>query len=285
MTLLVVGNISIDTIEIDNQKVESIGGGAFYVALAASLAGCPTYLAGLIGADFPIHLISHVEQLKLDYLKLLKKPTTRFHLHYDSSKNLQKVVSSFCSHSIRPRDLFPTPLKVNAAHITCKDPFAPKTFLGSIHASFISTDVSSSSLERRRSPLLSILPHARYIFMNIQEYQLFKGWIDLIDYPNLSVIVTMGENGLKVYNKKFVILEIPAYLVDVIDPTGAGDTLAGGCMGMLSQNMELIHALSFGSAIASVCVQGWGASSLLNSSIMEFNSRTQKIMSRAKCYD
>lgn len=282
MDLVVVGNVSRDTVEINNKQVETIGGAAYYVALAASLTGCTTFLVALAGSDFPIESIPNIRQLRLNYLKIVDGPTTHFKLRYDHTMVLKEITSKFGPRPIEPKDMIPLPSGTNAFHVTSKEPISPERFLTISNASFFSTDVSLSSLEKKRTSIKSFIPHVRYLFMNADEYNLSRNWLNFKEYSQLTLIVTSGENGLQVFRKDNIICEVPAYKTQIVDPTGAGDVLAGGTLGMLCQNRELETALSVGSAMGSICVENWGPSRIANASIVEIHDRAAWILSKVK---
>lgn len=284
MDLLVVGNVSLDTIEIGSQKVETIGGAGYYMAYAASLTGCTVFLAAIVGTDFPFESMPKMRQLNLKYLKSSTGSTTRFTLQYDDTKALKNIISNFNAKTIDPRDTPSLAEGTYVVHITSKDPISPEKFITTFNTSFFSTDVSLSSLEKKRQSIQLLLPHIKYIFLNLEEYHQCSNWLNFSDYPKLIVIVTNDKSGVQVFRNNNIILDVPAYEALLVDPTGAGDVLAGGCVGMLCQNKDLVAALSFGSALASICVEGWGASRITNASSEEIYERTTWIQSRVKKY-
>ena len=284
MDLLVVGNVSLDTIEIGSQKVETIGGAGYYMAYAASLTGCTVFLAAIVGTDFPFESMPTTKRLNLKYLKSTTEPTTHFTLRYDDAKALKNITSNFNTKTIDPRDIPSLTEGTYVVHITSKDPIVPENFLATFNTSLFSTDVSLSSLEKKRSSIQLLLPYIKYIFLNLEEYHQCSNWLKFSDHPNLTVIVTHDKSGVQVFRKNTIILDVPAYEAHLVDPTGAGDVLAGGCVGMLCQNKDLVAALSVGSALASICVEGWGTSRITNASSKEIYERTTWIQSRAKKY-
>ena len=284
MDLLVIGNVSLDTIEIGSQKVETIGGTGYYMAYAASLTGCTVFLAAIVGTDFPFESMPKMKQLNLKYLKSTTGSTTRFTLRYDDTKALKNIISNFNTKIIDPRDTPSLAEGTYVVHLTSKDPILPENFITTFNSSVFSTDVSLSSLEKKRASIQLLLPYIKYIFLNLEEYHQCSNWLKFSDHPNLTVIVTNDKSGVQVYKNNNVILDVPAYKAHLVDPTGAGDVLAGGCVGMLCQNKDLVAALSVGSALASICVEGWGASRITNASSEEIYKRTTWIQSRVKKY-
>lgn len=286
MDLLVVGNISVDTIQIGKAPPkETIGGGALNFALAASLVGCPTRVLSVVGQDFPFSCLPRLPNLELDYIRVESMPTTRFLLRYDELYQLQEVISSFSPVVPRADLLIPEQVSVKFAHISCRDPIRPEEFLRNITARSVSVDVMWTSLAKRMSSLLKVLARIDFLFLNAKEYSLIhRRMPDLMNRHELTSIVTRAEAGLDAFQGGHRLLSVPAYPVKARDPTGAGDILAGGCVGMLCQGAYLADALVHGAALASMSVEDLGCLHLVQRVPGNIGDRLKWIRDRISIY-
>ncbi len=271
MSLLVVGSLALDDIEVPGDRVEGVlGGAACYFAVAARYL-VAVRAVGVIGDDFPEE---HLEFLRsrdidLDGVYRAKGPTFRWGGRYHESMN--------------QRDTLFTELGVFEGF----DPDLPEhyldsryVFLANIHPSlqtsvlrqahepvFAAMDTMNFWIETARAELHETLAAVDGLIINDEEARQLTGESNLVraaerirELGPQTVIIKRGEHGALLFDDKGI-FAAPAFpLAAVIDPTGAGDSFAGGFMGAIARagsvdSETLRRAVIFGSVMASFCVE------------------------------
>ncbi len=276
MSLLVVGSLALDTIETPFGKAErTLGGSATFISIAASYFIKPVRLVGVVGGDFPKEVIEYFKSREIDLEGLQIKPDGKtFHWHgkYDFDLNT--------------RESLVTELNVFADF----DPVIPDSFkrskylcLGNINPGLqlnvleqmssvekpklIVADTMNFWIEGKYEQLLEVLKRIDVLIINdsearelSDEFNLIKAAKSIQSLGPKILIIKKGEHGaLLFYEDK--IFNAPAYpLESIFDPTGAGDSFAGGFIGYLAKTDDVSYdnmkrAVIHGSAIASFSVE------------------------------
>ncbi|MCC6696224.1 MAG: sugar kinase [Candidatus Hydrogenedentes bacterium] len=273
MDVSVVGSIALDTVETPTgRNEEGLGGAATYFSLAAAQFAA-VRLVGVVGEDFPA---AHVELLRskgidLDGLERASGKTFRWTGRYHED--------------INNRDTLDTQLNV-FEHFHPKLPpaacAAPFLFLGNIHpslqtevleqakASFVGLDTMNLWINIALDDLKAVLRRVNAIIINDSEVKLLTGESNLVKGAKAVralgpriVVVKKGEHGCLLFGEDDI-FSAPAYpLENVVDPTGAGDSFAGGFMGYLAgcgkvDSASLRQAVVYGSAVASFTCEKFG---------------------------
>jgi len=278
--LLVVGSVAFDTIHTPTGKADdALGGSATYFSIAASHFVTPSLVA-VVGTDFgPEHmnvLEKHTTDMKgLEiaegetfrwggrYLPDMAGRETLFtHLNVFESF-VPKVPEEYCS----PKTLF-------LANI---DPVLQTQVLDHVkQTEFVACDTMNFWIEGpRREAILGLLPRLSCLIINDEESMLLTGLTNPIEAgpaiqkmgPN-TVIIKKGPHGLILFHEDDIFALPAVPLSNVVDPTGAGDTFAGGFMGYItakgSFDGETLRAATIvGTLMASFCVQGFGIERLV----------------------
>jgi sugar/nucleoside kinase (ribokinase family) len=288
MSVTVVGSIALDTVETPaGRNTEGLGGAATYFALAAANY-VPVHLVGVVGDDFPQ---THVDLLRgkgidLEGLERAAGRTFRWTGRYHNDLN--------------NRDTLDTQLNV-FEHFHPKLPAsarsAPFLFLGNIHPSlqlevldqakpkFVGLDTMNLWIHGALDDLKRVLRRVAVLIINDSEAR------DLTGEPNIIraakavsamgpgiVVVKKGEHGCLLFTPNDL-FSAPAYpLENVVDPTGAGDTFAGGFMGHLAaagktDAATLRQAVVHGSVVASYTCEKFGPDRLAEIGRREIESR------------
>lgn len=279
MSLLCVGSVAYDVIELPGRDpVEVLGGSATWFAAAASLLTRPS-LVGVVGDDFLEDDFAFLQNRGVDTAGLVRKPgnTFRWHGRYHAD--------------MKGRDSLKTDLGVFAQF----SPVIPKElrrpdilFLGNIEPSlqglvmaqarearFVGLDTIEIWLGNgHRDRLMKLLPRTDLFYLNDDELLMLSGENTilsaadkLLDTGVGALVVKRGEHGAMLFTEKAIRL-FPAYpLASVLDPTGAGDCFAGGSLGYLDLTgnygtESLAEALAVGTVVASFCVEGFGPRSM-----------------------
>ena len=276
-TILAVGSIAIDTVQTPNGSRDNIlGGSATYFSLAASLFS-PVKVVGVVGNDYPEAgwnlFKSH--NINTDNVQVINGKTFRWGCKYN--------------HNYSTRDTLFTELGVFESFspvIKDEDCRSPFVFLGNIQpdlqldvarlttsAEYIVSDTMNLWIDMCPDKVEEVLAISNIFLLNHEEAFQFTGVNNIPDAAcqlrnagPKAVIIKMGEKGAYLSFKDKA-LYVPVFPVDrVVDPTGAGDSFAGGFMGYLANadDPDFVEAVVYGSAIASFVVENFGPDSLLN---------------------
>jgi len=291
-SLLVVGSIAFDSIETPTGSVDdALGGSATYFSYAASFFVAPR-LVGVVGQDFPEEHKRLFASRKIDTAGLVTLPgqTFRWKGRYHQDLNTRDTI---------------------AVHLNVLADFDPKLpeqfresthiFLGNsspaLHARvldqirrprFVMADTMDLWINTQRDDLLKLLPRLDGLLLNDSEAHLLTGQDNMVRAGNAIlqlgpkfVIIKKGEHGAMLFSRDGVFV-IPAFPTgEVIDPTGAGDSFAGGIMGYLTSDDSpppgrLRRAMAYGTVVASLTVEGFGLDRLKRSERREIEDRIEK---------
>ena len=291
MSLLVVGSIAYDTVETPFGKVEdSLGGSALYFSAAASLFG-PVNVVGVVGSDFDASKISFLKKrdVNLDGLYMESGKTFRWGGRYYEDMNKRETLFTYLNVFERFQPRIPEAYRhseyVFLANI---DPELQLKVLDQIKKpKLVVLDTMNFWINGKRAQLQKVLKRSDIIVVNDEEaremtgeFNLIKAIKHIVEYGPKSVIVKKGEHGAMLYQDgKFFFA--PAFpLEKVVDPTGAGDSFAGGFMGYLAKADKtdfatLKKAIIYGSTIASFNVEDFSFNRLKTLTMEEIEQRVE----------
>jgi sugar/nucleoside kinase (ribokinase family) len=278
MSLLVVGSTAFDTVETPHGvERDCLGGSATYFSIAASLF-TEVRLVSVVGDDFPAAsrelLAAH--GIALDGLEVRKGKTFRWSGRYSADMNSRETIdvqlNTFADFQPKvPAGFADSPFVflANGSPITQMSVLSQVT-----RPLFTVADTMDLWIETQREPLLELLRKVDGVIVNDQEARMLTGETNLIRAgrkvlelgPKL-VIVKKGEHGAFLFSNFFQ-HALPAYPTErVVDPTGAGDSFAGGFLGSLAEagnvtvwNMK--RAMAYGTVAASVTVEDFGVTAI-----------------------
>lgn len=277
MSLTVVGSIALDTVETPwGLNEEGLGGAATYFSLAASNY-TRVHLVGVIGEDFPAEHVALLREKGIDLAGLEKAPGKTFRW------------AGRYHRDVNHRDTLDTQLNVFAEFHPKLPEEARKAeylFLGNIHpalqlevldqakASFVALDTMNLWIHTTRGDLDKVLRRVDCLIVNDSEVKDLTGEHNVITGAEAiralgprTVVIKKGEHGCLLFHERGI-FAAPAFpLRDVIDPTGAGDTFAGGFMGCIAQRGNthpetLRQAVIHGSVVASYTCEAFGPNRL-----------------------
>lgn len=278
MTVLVVGSVAFDSIETPHGKREKcLGGSASYFGLAARLF-TPVQLVSVVGADFPAEYRQSMARAGIDLAGLEAKAGKTFFWsgRYSADMNARETVQVDLNTfgGFAP--------KVPAGYRDTKYVFlangSPSTQASVLDqmtdATFVVADTMNLWIDQEKTDLLALLRRVDGLILNDEEARMLTGESNLIRAgervltlgPKL-VILKKGEHGAFLFSTFFQ-FALPAYpTAEVVDPTGAGDSFAGGFMGYLAGQGALNvghmkRAVAYGTVTASVTVEGFGVDSI-----------------------
>ncbi len=303
MSLLVIGSLAFDTIITNNAKADNaLGGSAVYVSLAASYFTKPIYLVGVVGDDFGkehIKLLNN-HNVDLEGLQIIKDAKTfRWGGKYHEDMNI--------------RDTLFTELNVFQDF----DPIIPENYrksefvlLGNIDPTlqlrvlkqtaapkFIVCDTMNLWIEIKNPELLEVIKQVHVLIINDSEAHLITKESNLIKAAKMIMkmgpeflIIKKGEHGALLFGRN-EIFSAPAYpMENLFDPTGAGDTFAGGFIGYIHRTQDLSfenmkRAVIYGSTMASFCVEQFSTKGIEQLDQVKIHSRFKEFLKLSMCED
>jgi len=287
--LVVVGAVELDTVITPfAQKWNVLGGSSSYASLAASFFG-PVGMVGVVGMDFPRACIETYRRAGIETsgLKTEKGKTFRWSGEYQLNMNSPRTISSELNVFAGFKPELPESYR--------KSPFlflanmSPTMQLDVLsqarHPRFIVADTMDLWIKTDRTKLNKVISQVDMLMVRDVEARMLSGHQSVIkaarDILRMGpdyVVVRKGEHGAMLFSR-FGMFIIPAYPVeDVEDPTGAGDSFAGGFLGSLAK-AEIVdyrtvcEAMVCGSVMASFGVEAFGVNRLASLSKSEINQR------------
>jgi sugar/nucleoside kinase (ribokinase family) len=288
--MLVVGSVAFDTLHIHGKThARVLGGSATFASVAGSVLA-PVRLVGVVGKDFPDEAVRDLESRGVDTTGLEREPNgLTFHWEGRYADDLASR-TSLCTELNAFADFHP---KIPAA---LRD--TPYVMLGNIAPELqlevleqvraprlVVADTMNFWIEGKRDDLAKVLRRVDVLVINEEEARALTSEHHIVPVARALlgmgpkiVIVKRGEYGAILFHDG-EIFSAPAYPVhEVKDPTGAGDTFAGGLLGYVAARDNVRHdtlrrAVIYGSAAASFCVEGVGLSELLRVTRPELDQR------------
>lgn len=297
MSILVVGSLGLDTIETPFAKVEdSLGGSAVYISLAASYF-CPIVnLVGVVGEDFPEKYIQLLRDHHIDLEGLQIIPngkTFKWSGRYEYDMNSRVTLSTELNVFQNFNPIIPESYRDSKYVVLGNiDPELQINVLKQLRKpKFVVCDTMNYWIERKRDSLLELLKMVDMLVVNDSEARLLANHPNLIHAGKMilkmgpkKLVIKKGEHGALLMTDETLFIA-PAYpLENINDPTGAGDSFAGGMIGYLSKvdkinNEELKRAIVYGSVIASFCVEKFSVDGLLDLNYLKIKDRFHQFFS------
>ena len=297
MSILIVGTVAFDAIETPFGKTDKIvGGAATYISLSASFFSNNLNLVSVVGDDFPKQAIQILEQHNVDTKGLqIKKGEKTF------------FWSGKYHNDMNTRDTIETQLNV----LETFNPIVPKEYqnseflmLGNLMPSvqkkvldqmktrpkLIVLDTMNFWMEHFLEDLTEALKEVDVLTINDEEarqlsgeYSLVKAAKKIQEMGPKYLVIKKGEHGALLFNKEEVFFAPALPLEEVFDPTGAGDSFAGGFIGHLEKTEDtsfenMKRAVIHGSAMASFCVEKFGTERLKEIKTNDVERRLQEFV-------
>ncbi|WP_026999552.1 PfkB family carbohydrate kinase [Eisenibacter elegans] len=297
MSLLSIGTVAFDSIETPFGNAERvIGGSCTYIALSASYFAPKVNIVAVVGDDFPQADIAQLQAQGVD----------------TSGLQIKQGEKSFYwkgryHHDMNSRDTLVTDLNVLADF----DPVIPESYQDCEYLILgnLTPDIQRQVIHRlRKRPKLIVMDTMNFwmevamdslretlklvdvLSINDEEARLLSGKSslvkaaqDILQMGPKFLIIKKGEHGALLFHQNQVFFAPALPLEDVVDPTGAGDTFAGGFIGYLAQTGDISfdnmkRAIIYGSAMASFCVEKFGPEALTKLTAEALNARIREFV-------
>ncbi|MBP6127036.1 PfkB family carbohydrate kinase [Flavobacterium sp.] len=296
--LLIVGTVAFDAIETPFGKTDKIlGGAATYIGLSASFFKVDSAIVSVVGEDFPqehLDLLSE-RNINIEGIEIVKGGKTFFW-------------SGKYHNDMNSRDTLATELNVLADF----NPIVPEKYkdaevvmLGNLHPivqssvlnqmttqpKLVVLDTMNFWMDCALPELLEVVKRVDVITINDEEarqlsgeYSLVKAAAKIHTMGPKYVVIKKGEHGALIFHNKDVFFAPALPLEEVFDPTGAGDTFAGGFSGYIAQTEDfsfesMKSAIIYGSNLASFCVEKFGTEKMVVINEDEVYARLQQFKS------
>ena len=296
--LLIVGTVAFDAIETPFGKTDKIlGGAATYIGLSASFFNVDSAIVSVVGEDFPqehLDLLSE-RNINIEGVEIVKGGKTFFW-------------SGKYHNDMNSRDTLATELNVLADF----NPVVPQAYkdasvvmLGNLHPMVQSSvlnqmttqpklvvlDTMNFWMDCALPELLDVIKRVDVITINDEEarqlsgeYSLVKAAAKIHTMGPKYVVIKKGEHGALIFHNKDVFFAPALPLEEVFDPTGAGDTFAGGFSGYIAQTEDISfesmkNAIIHGSNLASFCVEKFGTERMVDLNKEDVYARLQQFKS------
>lgn len=288
--VLIVGSIGLDTLKTPyGERQDILGGSISYASMAASIF-CPVSMVGVVGQDFPSEYVDLFTSrgIRTEGLEFRQGKTFRWNGYYEYDMNQAHTVDTQLNVFADFNPVLPEEY-IDAEFV----------FLANIHPSlqlnvlnqvknprFTMLDTMNLWISTTRNELMEVIKRVNLVLLNEGEARM------LCDTPNLVVaankvlemgpeyvIIKKGEHGAILFTKSGEIFSSPAYPLEIIkDPTGAGDTFAGGFIGYVAQSAEisgnvLRRGVVIGSALASFTAEEFSLDKLKTVTFADLDQR------------
>jgi len=274
MSLVIVGSLAFDTIETPLDRREKIvGGSGTYCSLAASFFTHPR-VVGVVGRDFPRKTLDFLRSRKIDLKGVSIKAGKTFHWEgrYGEDPNQRTTVRTDLNVFADFKPVLPPSYRsADIIYLANIDPDLHEPILNQARKPrLVAMDTIRYWIESKTDAVFRELKRVDIYFANDEEVKLLAGDTNLVRAgrkllkcgPSL-IVAKKGEHGALVFGRDFVFGVLARPCEDVVDPTGAGDSFAGGFLGYLDTvtkitPRELRRAVVYGSVVASFAIEDFG---------------------------
>ena len=281
--LLIVGTVAFDAIETPFGKTDKIlGGSAPYIGLSASQFNVQSAIVSVVGGDFPKSYLESFQdhQINTSAIEIIAEEKTFFWSgRYHKNMNARDTITTDLNVLTKFNPIVPDAFK--DASVVVLGNLAPANQANVISQltnpkALIILDTMNFWMDNALNELLEVIKRVDVITINDEEARQLTGENSLVvaarkiyEMGPQFVVIKKGEHGALLFNEDKVFSAPALPLETVFDPTGAGDTFAGGFSGHLTKTNDfsfenMKRALIYGSAMASFCVEEFGPERLLN---------------------
>ncbi|MFK7797950.1 MAG: PfkB family carbohydrate kinase [Aureispira sp.] len=297
MSLLVLGTVAFDTIETPFGKAERIIGGAgTYVAWASSHFYNNIQLVSVIGNDFPQSELDALQErgVKMDGLEVRENEKSFFWAgRYHNNMNSRDTLATELNVLENYAPVLPDTIKkVDYLMLGNFAPAVQKSVLEQLEErpKLVVMDTMNFWMDIAMDELKSVIAQVDVLTINDEEarqlsgeYSLVKAAQVILEMGPTHLIIKKGEHGALLFHQEGMFYVPAMPLEEVFDPTGAGDSFAGGYVGYLAQTNDfsfenMKRALVYGSVVASYCVEQFGPNKLKEITEQDIKDRTNAFL-------
>lgn len=296
MKLVTVGTVAFDNIETPFGKAEKVvGGAATYISLAASYFVKEQGIVSVVGDDFPKKTMDELRDrgVNLDGLEVLQGKESffwsgRYHYDMNARDTLETRLNVLMDLDPKLSDAYKEAKYVMLGNL---DPGIQAKVLDQVEApALVALDTMNFWMDSALAKLKEVIARVDILVINDSEarqlsgeHSLVKAAHEILSMGPRYLVVKKGEHGALLFDKDRVFFAPAMPLDEVVDPTGAGDTFAGGFIGFLARSGDhgfdnLKRAIITGSAMASFCCEKFGVERLMDLTQEEIDQRIQQFV-------
>lgn len=294
MSVLTVGTVAFDAIETPFGKTDRIvGGAATYIALAASYFHKPINMVSVVGDDFPTDALENLRKhgantngIQIKHGEKTFFWSGKYHNDMNTRDTLATELNVLADFEPVVLDEYQNCDFLMLGNLT---PAVQMSVINQLknRPKLVVLDTMNFWMDIALDELKAVLKKVDVLTINDEEarqlsgeYSLVKAAQTILNMGPQYLVIKKGEHGALLFNKDSVFFAPALPLEDVFDPTGAGDSFAGGFIGYLASTRDISfdnmkRAIIFGSAMASFCVEKFGTERLNNLTQDEIDNRVQ----------
>ncbi len=300
MSLLTVGSVAFDALETPFGKTDKIiGGAATYITLSASYFSTKNNLVAVVGDDFPQEMIQLLQDHGIDTegLEIKQGEKTffwsgKYHNDMNSRDTVEVQLNVMADFNPAIPDAYQDCRYLMLGNTA---PAIQRMVLERIHTrpKLVMLDTMNFWMDIAMDDLKTVLKMVDVLTINDEEARMLSGDFSLrraaktiMAMGPKTLIIKKGEHGALLFQEDQIFFCPALPLEEVFDPTGAGDTFAGGFIGYIAstddisfENMK--RAIVYGSAMASFCVEKFGSERIVGLTQEEINARVQEFVNLA----
>jgi len=297
MSLLVVGSVALDSLETPfGRREDVLGGSASYFSTCASFFG-PTRMVAVVGEDFPEEHVRFFASRGIDLAGLVRRPgrTFRWKGRYEFDLNTAHTLDTQLNVFAEFRPELPRAYRDSEyVFLGNIDPDLQRAVLDQVRAPrLVACDTMNFWIASKRDSLLQTLKRVDLLFVNdaearelAGEHNVVRAARRILSFGPRAVVVKRGEYGSLFFSGDEVFAATAVPLPSVFDPTGAGDSFAGGFMGYVARQRREDHAtmrraIVLGSVLASFTVEQFSLDRLRSLTPDEIRARYAEARQRA----
>ena len=292
--LLIVGTVAFDAIETPFGKTNKIlGGSAPYIGLSAAQFDVQSAIVSIVGGDFPVEYLKSLQEYNIDTSSIdviVDEKTFFWKGRYLKNMNQRETITTDLNVLTKFKPNVPDSFKNSDVVVLGNlSPMDQKAVISQISNkdALVILDTMNFWMDNNLDELISVLSYVNVITINEEEarqltgeYSLIKAAKKIFTMGPENVIIKKGEHGALLFSKGSMFFAPALPLESVFDPTGAGDTFAGGFAGYLTQSKDfsfenMKRAIIYGSAIASFSVEEFGPERLFKLDKHQLESRSK----------
>lgn len=281
MDLLVVGSMAFDDLETPfGKETNVVGGAATYIGYAASYCTDDIGVVSVVGGDFPQEVMDDLNSRGVDtegvQIKVNEKSffwSGRYHLDMNSRDTLDTQLNVLATFDPRVPETYRNAKYLLLGNLT---PTVQQQVIEQMttRPKLIAMDTMNFWMDAMPNELAHTISLVDMLLVNDEEARQLSGEYSLVKAAHKIqamgpkyLVIKKGEHGALLFYKEQIFFAPALPLEDVFDPTGAGDTFAGGMLGYIAKKDDLSfetmkNALIYGSALASFCVEKFGTTRL-----------------------
>ena len=298
MSILVVGTMAYDAIKTPfGQTDKIIGGAATYIAYSASYFHKPINLVSIVGGDFDFQEMENLKQRGADVTGVeVKQEGKSFFWSgvYHMDMNTRDTLVTDLNVLLEFNPILPEAYK-NSDYVLLGniDPELQMKVIEQMSSKpkLVVLDTMNFWMDIAIDKLMAVVAKVDVLTINDSEarqlsgeYSLVKAAKKILTFGPKYLIIKKGENGALLFHENDIFFAPALPLEEVFDPTGAGDTFAGGFIGYIAKTGDISfenmkRAIIYGSAMASFCVEKFGTERLKELDIEDIHDRVEEFVS------